>query len=163
MDGIYLRALDPQSDIELFHEAYNWRSHKPKLYPDKMSFEDFASTDPNQIVMGLFNGSLCAVYVINQTTNGTRETYDTHFTSRRGVPKRHVLVGAQWLLRWLLESGAFEVTAFVSERNTPLCRFVEAIGYERVGLIHFPCRDGPDSDTLPAQTKEFVKYAARSG
>lgn len=155
-----LRALNPETERHLFEESYRWRGNKKTnaLRPDRMSFETFSASDPSQVVMGLFNGSLCAIYVIHHNSDGT---VGTHYTSKRGTPKEYVLAGARWLLRWLLENGALEVQAFVSPKNKPLCRFVEDIGYSQVGLVKFPLQSTEDSDTLP--TREYVYYAAKGG
>jgi RimJ/RimL family protein N-acetyltransferase len=99
-----------------------------------VSFEGFSKGDPNQIVMGLFNGQLCAVYVIYQVGPGK---FDTHYTSRRKTPKEYVLAGAQACLKWLLDNGAVEVAAYVSEHNKPMAAFVEAIGFEPQGTVEF--------------------------
>jgi hypothetical protein len=158
-DRLALRALDPKIDIDLFREAYHWRKQKTsKLRPDRMSFEDFAADDPSQIVMGLFKGPLCAIYLFRE---GTRGTFDAHFTSRRDVPREYVVAGGRWMVRWFMENGAQEISAFVIQQNGPLCRFVEDVGFIADGVSVFPCNPAGHSDTLPLQTKELVHYAIR--
>lgn len=153
-----LRALDPQTDIDLFREAYGWRSARPSpLRPDRMSFEDFSADNPRQVVVGLFHGKLQAVYLIQETAPAI---YDTHFTSNRTAPKENVLAGARLLLTWLLENGAEEVVAYVSERNKPLGRFVEAVGFTPVGVSEYPCAGHSDTVDSPVMVK-FIRYAAK--
>lgn len=140
-----LRALDPNTEIELFCEAYSWRPERKKhLQPDRMSFEEFSSSDPTQIVMGLFDEDLCAVFLFREFQPGW---FETHFTTRRGAPKDYVLTAAQTLAEWFVSNGA-SLTANIVERNTPLRRFVEAIGFTRIGS--FQC-----SET----GKTYVRYA----
>lgn len=155
---LFLRALDPKADLDLFREIYNWRKHSSRLYPDKMSFEDFTSDDPSQIVMGLFNGSLCAAYLFREETRGS---FDAHYSSRRGVSRNYVLAGGRWLVNWFMENGAQEVTAYVVEKNGPLRRFVEAVGFVSDGFVEF---EGGQNDTEGgnvAPVRSFVKYAVR--
>jgi hypothetical protein len=159
-ESLTLRALDPVDDLQHYRDAYEWRGHKKpsRARPDMISFEDFNARDPSQIVMGLFNGQLCAVYLIIEIAPGI---FDTHFTSKRGVSRNYVLAGARFLLSWLLENGAIEVLAFVSPYNKPLCQFVEAIGYEPTEVIHLPCNETAQSDTLPSGPRCLTKYVAK--
>lgn len=138
-----IRALDPLTEIELFREAYSWRPKGKKyLQPHPMDFEDFAANDPNQIVMGLFNGKLCAVFMFREFQPGWLET---HFTTRRDAQKDNVLLGALTLADWCVERR-FGLTANIVERNTPLRRFVEAIGFQEVEHFEY-------------QGKPYVRYA----
>lgn len=141
-----MRALSPETEVELFREAYSWRTPKRHLQPDRMAFEDFSANDPSQIVWGLFNGKLCAVFVFKEFEKGR---FESHFTSRRDVPKNYILAAAGRLVDWFMENGA-ELTADVIKRNTPMRRFVESIGFHPTGIFVFP----PDN-------REFVHYSAQ--
>lgn len=158
-DRLTLRALDPKTELDLFRESYNWRPKKVSpLRPDRMSFESFATADPSQVVMGLFDGSgICAVYLISE---GPRRVFETHYSSAKGTPKEYVLNGARRLLAILLDTGAIEVTAYVAQANEPLCRFVEAVGFKKDLLVKFLLQNDTGGDSLAA-SRIFVKYAAR--
>lgn len=138
-----IRALDPSTDLELFREAYSWRAKgKKHLQPHPMDFGEFAAVDPRQVVMGLFNGRLCAVFMFREFQPGWLET---HFTTRRDAEKNSVLLGALTLADWCAEQG-LGLTANIVERNTPLRRFVKAIGFQEV--VHFEYHGKP-----------YVRYA----
>lgn len=124
-----------------------------------MSFEDFASDDPSQIVMGLFNGSLCAVYLFKE---GPRGTFDAHFSSRRDVPRDYVLAGGRWMVKWFMENGAQEVGAYVVEQNGPLRRFVEEVGFVAKGLVKFGGRQNDTEGGTVSPVRVFTKYVVRS-
>lgn len=158
-DRLTLRALDSKTDIKLFREAYHWRKQKTsKLRPDRMSFDDFVQDDPSQIVMGLFNGSLCAIYLFKEVSRGI---FDAHFTSRRDVPREYVVAGGRWMVRWFMRNGAEEVIAYVVEQNSPLRAFVEDVGFQVDTLVEFSSRqDDTDGGTV-SPVRSFVKYAVR--
>ena len=122
-----LRSLDHQTDLDLFRESYSWRpAYRSRLQPDRAPFETFIADDPKQIVVGLFNGDLQAVYVTYEFEPGK---FETHYTSHRKAPRENVLWGAQQILNIMLSNGAEEVLAYVSPQNKPLCRFVQDIGF----------------------------------
>lgn len=141
---VTIRALDPAMEPELFREAYSWRPGRKKhLQPDRMSFEEFSADDPKQIVMGLFNGRLCAVFLFREFRRGW---FETHFTTRRDAPKDYILTAAHTLAEWFTGNGA-GLTADIIERNTPLRRFVELIGFRKAGK--FKCAE---------TSKTYVRY-----
>lgn len=152
---LQLRALDPATDSELFQLAWGWRIPKRHLSAQQMSYSAFADSDPTQVVLGLFNGELQAVYLVREWQPAY---FETHFTSSKTAPRENVLAGAQRILKWLMDNGAQEVSAFVRPRNTPLCRFVEAIGFKRVGLCLFSCVTDVHAGTMH---NKFVKYVCQ--
>lgn len=133
-----LRALSPQTDIDLFRQAYSWRRKpKSKVRLGRMTFEDFAADDPRQIVLGLFNGELQAAYLLRETQPAV---YECHFTSKRDAPKDAVLAGARWISDYFTDNG-LTLTAQVLRKNKALCRFSEAIGLvvqsEVNGIVYY--------------------------
>lgn len=152
-----LRLLDPQTDIDLYREAYDWRRSKTHVQPDRMPFETFAANDPNQIAIGLFNGQFLALYFLHETEP---KKFQCHFTSRRNVSKEVLLTGAKEVVRNFLENGATELEAWVTVRNKPLKSFLVALGFQASETKMFPKRNSKNSDTL-SEMKEFVKYVYR--
>lgn len=151
-----LRALDPVADAELFKLAWSWRTPKRHVSAPQMSYSAFADNDPTQVVLGLFNGELLAIYLIREWEQGK---FETHFTSRKSTPRGHVLAGARRILDWLIENGAEEVSALVRPENKPLCRFVEEVGFKRLALVSFfPCIGEMDTRTMH---NKFVKYVCQ--
>ena len=145
-----LRALDPHADIELFHEAYNWRnSPKPHTSNGRMAFERFASDSPDCVVMGLFNGDLCAVYMFIETAP---KVFEAHFTARRGTDPAIVLAGARTMVDWFHSQGAV-VTAEIVARNGPVRTFAETLGFT---LQDCACQDVESGSKLTT-----VKYLSR--
>lgn len=140
-----LRGLHPVADIDLFHEAYDWRA---KNRPGHLPFERWLEVGPEQSMLGLFNGEFIALYMVKQFAPGF---YDLHFTSKRGVPRDYLVAGGIQITNWLLANGAIEVSALISARNRPLQRFLESCGYSLVGRPTF-------NDTLGAA--QWLKYAA---
>lgn len=118
---LILRALNPQTEQELFQQAYNWRNNPRK---NRLSFEDFAKDDPSQITLGLFNGELQAVYFFHQIGPNT---FQCHFTSKRTADRGLVLAGAATLVRWFQENN-LEMVAYIHRRNIPLQRFAQDAG-----------------------------------
>lgn len=131
-----LRALDPETDLDLFRESYGWRPERKKhLQPDRLPFADFSKSDPHQIVMGLFNGEFLAAYLINETAPSY---YDLHFTSKKGTPRDYLVAGGIWITDWLIEAGAQEVSAIIVSRNRPLREFLLDCGFEFAECLTFP-------------------------
>lgn len=143
MPSLVLRALNPQTEGDLFRESYNWRNRPRK---NRLSFEDFAADDPNQIVLGLFDGELQAVYFFHQI--GPNQ-FQSHFTSKRTADKAVVLAGARQLVDWFRENN-LEMVAYIAERNRPLQRFVEAAGLQK--------RKVSNNGSLPSTTQLWVEY-----
>ena len=161
MNDYKLRPLDPESDLELFRVAYNWRTPKKHTQPGRMTFEAFSATDPTQLVVGLFNGELQAVYAI---VEWEPRRFEVHFTSAKSAPKEPVRLGAQQVLNFMLENGAEEVVAFVVSRNRPLRKFVESIGFKKDALIEFStCAEMAQEPNMTQRNQRtFVKYAIRT-
>jgi hypothetical protein len=89
-----------------------------------MPFERFAADDPSQIVMGLFNGELIAVFMFHELEPGC---YQAHFSTQRKADRIAVLSAAAKLVEWFKEND-LQMVAFVTVRNKPLQRFIENAG-----------------------------------
>jgi hypothetical protein len=121
-----LRALNPATEQELFCEAFNWRtSPKKHTRVDRMPFEQFSADYSNQVVMGLFNGELCAVYMFIEVAP---KEFEAHFSSRKDASHADVFAGAKTMVDWFHSQGAV-ITASIVERNRPLRAFVESLGF----------------------------------
>ena len=154
-----LRLLDPVEDLELFEQAYNWRKRPKKhVQPDRMSFETFASPDPNQIVLGLFSKQLDAVYVLIEVEPAK---YDVHFTARRGVDRQRLLDAAREIRDAFFENGAEQLSAWITPRNRAMRSFLSDLGFLTQGSKEFPCDSDTLSTTLPTQTRVFVNMAVK--
>lgn len=162
-----LRLLDPETDLELFHEAYNWRPERKKhLQPDRMPFEVFASQNPGHIAVGAFTDSFLAVFFFHEYEQGC---FEAHFTSRRGVDRGVLLTAAKLTMAKFLENGARELTAWIVERNRPLRSFVESIGFTEVA--RYSALDPQNSACVKTDTsldsqsdtpeRVYVKYAVK--
>lgn len=144
MKNLLLRALDPEKDLDLFREAYDWRTSR--RYETEASgtipFEEFASYKPTEVSMGLFNGELIAVYLIQQRGP---HLFQVHFASRRKTARDDALSGALTLRDWLLRDGDAEIFGWILEAwtgaNHPIHRFAIACGFHPTGDIF------QDSDT----------------
>src|SRR6478672_8945876 len=135
----FLRALDPQTEQDLFQEAFNWRKSPRR---DRVAFEVFAANDPRQIVMGLFDGEdFLAVYVFYQMST---DTWDCHFTSRRDAPKDLVWAAGRQLVMFFTENN-LNLHAVVPQRNKPLCRWVASVGLRVVGTQQSGGQNDTDS------------------
>ena len=140
-----IRALNPEKDRELFAEAYEWRSHK-RLSRDVegiIDFEDFVNLGPDEVLMGLFNGKLQAVYLIQD--RGERR-FEVHFTNRPGLARELLAAGALTIKNWLFENGASEIYGWIRERHFnprhPVRQFAESIGFWPSGDLHVGGRGG---------------------
>lgn len=132
---MFLRALDPTTELKLFQEAFSWRPRtKRHLQLNRMSFEDFSADVPNQVVIGMFHEQLVAVYMFIETFP---HIYEAHFTSRKDASHADVFAGARTMVDWFHSQGAV-VTAEIVERNRPLRAFVEALGFV---LENSPCQE----------------------
>jgi hypothetical protein len=127
-----LRLLDPKTDSSLYEESYNWRKNKKHIQPDRMPFEVFASDNPLHLAVGLFNPEFIAIFFFIEIAPAT---FDSHFTSRKNVPREILVEGAKTVCELMLEHGAEELAARVLPVNTPLCRFVEELDFEFVSEI----------------------------
>mgnify|MGYP001595561048 CR=1 FL=1 len=146
---LLLRALDPRTEQPLFEQAYRWRSHRR----DRMPFAEFAKDDSNQIALGLFNGELIAVYFFHSIDT---DTFQAHFTSRRGSKRAEVVAGATQLVNWFRANG-LQMVAFVSPRNTAIRRFVEQAGLSEFGA----CQNDTNGCSVSPTPHLWVEY--RSG
>lgn len=153
---IELKLLDPSSDLELFHEAYNWRP-KPKKHaqPDRIPFDKFIADDPLQTVIGVFDGQFIAAFLLNEYEQGR---FEAHFSSKRGTPKETLIKGGEMIRDAFFENGAKELCAWITVRNTALKSYLEALGFEAGETKAFPKLNLETSDSL-FPMKEFVKYA----
>lgn len=139
-----LRLLDPERDLELFREAYSWRpSPKKHVQTNRVSFEGFASSDPHQIVIGVFTHEFVAAFVFYEYDP---KRYECHFTSRRYTSHQVLLEAGHEIIQSFFENGTEELTAWIIEKNRPLRAFVESLGFSLVETKDF---DG----------KPFVRYS----
>lgn len=153
----HLRLLDPATDATLFRLAYSWRE-RPKRHtqPDRMPFEEFAAVRDDQIAVGLFNGTLRALYFLHETEPSA---YQAHFTSERGVAREVLLAGAAQVIDDFFSTGATQIHAWVTERNTPLRSFLESLGFTVAELKRFPLQnDSGVSNMSSRNQRTFVKY-----
>lgn len=145
--SLELRHLDAVRDIELFREAYNWRTLRSRRASgEQMPLEEFVADNPTQAVMGLFNGEFLAAYMVREYAP---QHYDMHFTAKRQVPREYLVVGGMQLTNWLIKNGAVEVSAYIVARNTALRKFLEDCGYKLERSVRFD--DSPH---------EWLKYVA---
>lgn len=152
------RILDPLTDLDLFHAAYSWRTEPKKhVGANRMPFEKFASSDPLQIVIGLFQPELIAVFVYLETEP---KVYDCHFTAKRNVPRQTLLDAAREINACLLTNGAERLTAFIVERNRPLRTFVEELGFTAQGKFTAPKLINGNRDSV-CSSQVFVEYECK--
>lgn len=150
-----LRALNPQTEGDLFQEAYRWRKSPRR---DRVAFEVFAADDPRQIVMGLFDGeSFLAVYVFYQISPSE---FDCHFTSRRDAPKEAVLAAGKWLVEFFVRNN-LHLTTHVAARNGPLRRWVESVGLICATAENTCCKMTQEGGTVSATKNPFLEYRSQ--
>ena len=156
MDDLRLQLLQPETDADLYREAWGWRRPKTHISAEQMSFETFAENNPTHLAVGLFNGELIAVYFF---VEWAQLRYEAHLTSKKGTPREIVLMGAQAALNGLMEYAS-EVSAFVRPRNRALRQFVTDLGMVKVGQNLFTCVNDLNNVILTQrnQRKVYVKY-----
>lgn len=158
---MYLRLLEPASDIELFREAYRWRSPKKHTQPDRMSFEEFSGDNPSHIVIGVFDEEFVAAFLLWEYEPGT---YDAHFTSRRNVPRETLTHAGKEIIRLFFENGAKRITALIIKRNVALRRYVEDLGFKVTGQKSFYCTSVSDCPSIPFDAhlaRVFLQYGIK--
>jgi hypothetical protein len=159
-DSLKLLPLNPETDLELFKVAYNWRTKKRRISGPQMSFEAFSEINPTHLTVGLFNGELLAVYFLREWEPAK---YEAHFTSKRGVSRETLLWGAKTILDLMLVNGAAEVVALIVPQNRALRRFVTQIGMGRESVCLFSCTDELNVCSIaPRNQRMFIKYAKRA-
>lgn len=152
LSNLYLRALDPKTEGDLFREAFDWRKSPRR---DRVAFEVFAADNPRQIVMGLFDSDkFLAVYVFYQVSP---DTFDCHYTCRRDAPKNAVWAAGRQLVEFFSQNSLI-LSTHVARRNKPLRRWVESIGLRAIETQESACKGQNDSCTLSATTDTFVEY-----
>jgi hypothetical protein len=119
-----------------------------------MSFADFAKDDPTQIVLGLFNGELQAVYLFRQISP---TEFEAHFTSNRRALRSNVLAGAAQMVRWFSEQG-LEIIGHIHMDNGPLRRFLEEAG---LSDTESSCQGVSNSATVSATVDTFAEYRSQ--
>lgn len=141
--SVELRVLDPTADIELFREAYSWRSPKKHLQPDRMPFEEFSKDDPSHIAVGVYDEHLVAVYFFQEYEAGR---FESHFTSRKFVSRQILLEAAHLIITCFFSNGASQFIAWIVEQNRPLRSFVESLGFSA-------------SESREFDGKPFIRYS----
>lgn len=159
MSDLELKLLDPLTDLELFREAFQWRSEPKKhVGANRMAFETFIADDPRQIVVGVFNGEFIAAFLLYEIEEGG--VYDCHFTSKRGTPKELLIEGGKMVRDAFFENGAKELSAKIIKRNTALKAYLEALGFELcLPGTNLACTQGDGSLNSVSSERNFVKYA----
>jgi len=162
MDDLRLQPLDPVVDLELYRIAYNWRS-TPKRHTSapQLPFEAFTEINPTHLTIGLFNGDLLAIYFLREWEP---TKYEAHFTSKRGVPRETLLLGAKAILNLMLDNGATEVAALILPTNRPLRQFVTELGMTKESHVIFTCITETQGGSIEQRNKRpvFIKYVKRS-
>jgi hypothetical protein len=159
MEDLRLQLLQPETDLELFKTSWGWRTPKGHISAEQMPFETYSATNATHLTVGLFNGELIAVYFF---VEWAPLRYEGHFTSKRGVPRETLLVGARAILNGLLSNGALEVSALIRPANKPLRQFVTDLGMVKVGCVEFTCIEDIQQCIFYAprnqRSKVYVKY-----
>jgi len=162
MGELELRLLNPQTDVDLFREAYGWRQTKRHVQPDRAPFEAFIADDPRQTVIGVFNDQFIAAYLIYEWQP---EYFECHFTSRRGTPKDILIQAGRAIRDAFLQNGAIELCAWITERNRALATYLEALEFRPDTEKEFAGQSDTQSDRLSAEsespTRMFIRYAVR--
>jgi hypothetical protein len=153
--NLELRILDPVTDVELFREAFHWRSRKRHVGANESTLEDLLSDDPRQITIGVFNGEYCAMFLLYEDEPSK---FSAHFTSKRGTSRETLVEAGVKIRDAFMENGATELSAWVTKRNSALKRYLTALGFEPMCHKTFSCQPASQSDTLPTAMKEFVMY-----
>jgi hypothetical protein len=157
MDDLRLQLLQPETDFDLYREAWGWRTPKRHISAEQMTFETFSATNPTHLTVGWFNSELLAVYFFQEWQP---RHFEGHFTSRKGVSREILLRGAREILDLMLTNGADEVSALIRPENKPLRQFVTDLGMKYVGRELFTCVNDLNNVILTQrnQRKVYVKY-----
>jgi RimJ/RimL family protein N-acetyltransferase len=141
-----LRTLDPARDEKLFKQSYEWLFVKPEWFQyvdgvasvvsNTYSFENYLASamKATEYNVGLFNGKLQAVYVIQDQGDGSMQV---HVNAERGANRDALVAGADCLKRWLFEHGATEIFGWLASINRPMRRFAEQAGFRYCGVSVF--------------------------
>lgn len=152
-----LRALDPDTDQHLFREAYDWIFEAPKWLRQAEnivagingcdSWEGYlkAAYSPQECNVGLFSdfsGIMQALFTIQSEGDGC---FQVHVNARPHAETSMLVAAAIQLKEWLFQAGAKEVFGYVAERNRPLKKFAEQVGFKFSGVSIFKgsMRDRP--------------------
>jgi hypothetical protein len=159
-----LRLLEPEKDLDLYRQAFEWRKPKKHLSPPRIDWEDFTANSPTNLTIGLFNGELQALYFFQEYYP---RHFEAHFTTRKGVSRETVLQGGKQVLDLILSNGGEQVDALVLTINRPLRCFVTQLGFTQVGHCEFStCEDLLKGSSIQARNQRreqmFVRYAKRA-
>lgn len=149
-----LRALNPDTDQDLFREAYDWIFEAPKWLRQAEnivagingcdSWEGYlkAAYSPQECNVGLFSGIMLALFTIQSEGDGC---FQVHVNAKPHADTLMLMAAAMQLKEWLFDHGAREVFGFIAERNRPLRRFAERAGFKFSGVSIFKgsMRDRP--------------------
>lgn len=149
-----LRALDPDRDQDLFRQAYDWIFEAPPWLRQAEnivagingcdSWEGYlkAAYSPKECNVGLFDGIMLAMFTIQSEGDGC---FQVHVNTKPGAPAGVVAAAAAQLRDNLFAQGATEIFGFIAERNRPLRRFAEVVGFKFSGVSIFKgtMRDRP--------------------
>lgn len=149
-----LRALDPDRDVDLFREAHNWIFEAPPWLRQAENivagingcdtWEGYlkAAYSPKECNVGLFDGIMLALFTIQSEGDGC---FQVHVNAKPHADTLMLMAAAMQIKQWLFDRGANEVFGFVAERNRPLRRFAEQVGFKFSGVSIFKgsMRDRP--------------------
>lgn len=149
-----LRALNPEVDQALLRAAYDWIFEAPPWLRQAEnivagingcdSWEGYlkAALSPKETNIGLFNETMLALFTIQAEGEGC---FQVHVNAKPDAPVTEMIAAAIQLRDLLFRQGAMEVYGFVAERNRPLRRFAELVGFRFSGVSIFKgsMRDRP--------------------
>jgi hypothetical protein len=164
---IELKILNPTTDLSLYHEAYGWRERKRHIGADEAPFDAIIADDPRQIVIGVFNGQFCAMFLLYEDSPGY---FNCHFTSKRGTARDALVAAGAAIRDAFLNNGAVELCAWITAKNRALAGYLESLGFapieQRAFVTNKACQNDTDCSTIPSEQPEpparmFTKYAIR--
>lgn len=138
MSQLSIRRLDPDADWELYREAYEWRDQKRAAsdLPTEfyIPFDVLTNPQPNEVLMGMFNGKLQAAFLLQDRG---RNVVEAHFTTMPGIKQEDLVAGTLTIKNKLFEYGTREIYGWLREKHArlrhPVRRFAETVGFFPTG------------------------------
>jgi hypothetical protein len=134
-----IRRLSPESDVELYREAFAWDVDAPRWYaqmdsvfrPD--SFDECLSlaTHDDQVDVGVFEDGLIGLITISRRGPGL---YEAHLSAKRGTDLNLLAEAGYQVKEQLFGLGMKRGFVWVAKKNRPVRRLCQLIGFTPDGF-----------------------------
>lgn len=134
-----IRLLDPEKDMDLLREAWDWRDDAPRWFQeslaiDKESWDDFVSGSKDEWHYGIFSDGLMAVVRLIQSSP---RVFNIHLSARRKTDFEVLLTAGKSIRDYLFDKGVLGFYGYLPTVNRGVSKLYEELGFTDTGIRVF--------------------------